>query len=74
MSLLDDLPTKSFSQNENPSNKVANVANVATSESIQAAIKTVENAIAKCKENPGVLATEEFTDAVRLIRENSEED
>jgi hypothetical protein len=38
------------------------------------AVRTAEEAIAACGENPGVLASEKFRDACRLLRENDQEE
>jgi hypothetical protein len=58
----------------NLSNDIANVANVATEEQMQNALKAVDDALDKCADNPGALATQEFTEAVKFIRQNSDQE
>jgi hypothetical protein len=65
-------------------NDIANVANVATDflgdttdiadEQMQNALKAVDDALDKCADNPGALATQEFTEAVKFIRQNSDQE
>lgn len=77
---LTMLPTEIFP------NDVADVADVAANlvglddaidpqeEAMQSALASIDQAIGKCSDNPGVLATQEFNEAVRLVRENSQEE
>jgi hypothetical protein len=62
-------------------NDIANVANVATDflgdaadEQMQNALKAVDDTLDKCADNPGALATQEFTEAVKFIRQNSDQE
>lgn len=83
------LDNKTFFHGENLSNHVHDVHNVhtetadtinlddaveAASEVLQNALEIVNKALAKCADNPGVLAEQEFREAVLFIRQHSDPD
>lgn len=68
-----DLPENIF-PSENFQNDIANVANVATDEQMQNALEIIDKALKECADNPGALASQEFTEAVKFIRQNSDQE